>query len=166
MRLRWLVAAAALLSASLAARADTYNYSFTETQFGNTGNTTAVSFDEPAILTSPTRILAADFVSSSTTYPDSVSDVVIYPLYAEDCTGPPDSCVEVDFSGNDSAAAFFPGTNLTSVGVYTYNANGETATLTITDLSVPTSVTPEPSSIALLSTGLLGIAGVVRKRFA
>ena len=27
-------------------------------------------------------------------------------------------------------------------------------------------VTPEPSSIALLGTGLLGIAGIVRKRFA
>lgn len=31
---------------------------------------------------------------------------------------------------------------------------------------VPSSVTPEPSSIALLGTGLLGIAGVIRKRFA
>lgn len=32
--------------------------------------------------------------------------------------------------------------------------------------SAPTSVTPEPSSIALLSTGLLGIAGIARKRVA
>jgi hypothetical protein len=29
-----------------------------------------------------------------------------------------------------------------------------------------TTVTPEPSSFLLLSTGLAGIAGVVRKRFA
>ncbi len=162
MRLRWLVAAAALLSASLAARADTYNYSFTDTQFGNT---TAVSFDEPAILTSPTEIPGADFVSSSTTFPGPIFSVLIVPLFAEDCTGPPDSCIEVNSSG-PGADAFFPDTNLTSVGVYTFNANGETATLTITDLSVPTSVTPEPSSFLLLSTGLLGIAGAGRKRFA
>jgi hypothetical protein len=30
----------------------------------------------------------------------------------------------------------------------------------------PSAVTPEPSSIALLSTGVLGVAGVIRKRFA
>ena len=33
-------------------------------------------------------------------------------------------------------------------------------------VSLPASVTPEPSSIALLGTGMLGIAGVMRKRFA
>lgn len=33
-------------------------------------------------------------------------------------------------------------------------------------LGDPTSVTPEPSSIALLGTGMLGLAGVIRKRLA
>ncbi len=30
----------------------------------------------------------------------------------------------------------------------------------------PVAVTPEPSSVALLGTGILGAAGVLRKRFA
>ena len=36
----------------------------------------------------------------------------------------------------------------------------------LTTPSNPTSITPEPSSIALLGTGLLGLAGIRRMRFA
>ena len=41
----------------------------------------------------------------------------------------------------------------------------ETATYDVAFTNAATSVTPETSSIALLGTGMLGVAGVVRKRF-
>ena len=58
------------------------------------------------------------------------------------------------FTGSPGAPIFIP-------GVYSYPDDG---ILTITD-QTPT-VTPEPSSLALLGTGVLGVAGVVRRRVA
>ena len=159
MRLYSIVPAALILTATISAHADTYNYTFTETQ---PINAISVSFDEPAILTSITVVPASDFVSSSSTLPDPIFSVLIVPLYADDCTGPPESCVEVNSAGL-GAAAFFPDTNLTSVGVCSYAANGSMATLTITDLTVPSAV-PEPSTFALLCTGILGLVSVARRK--
>jgi hypothetical protein len=51
---------------------------------------------------------------------------------------------------------------LTTLGTNTA-FNGK-VTLTITDLSTTPSV-PEPSTIALLGTGILGLAGTARRKF-
>ena len=56
------------------------------------------------------------------------------------------------FTGTAGAPVFVP-------GVYTIPVDG---ILTITD-QTPT-VTPEPSSLALLGTGVLGVAGLLRRR--
>ncbi|MGI4758960.1 MAG: PEP-CTERM sorting domain-containing protein [Janthinobacterium lividum] len=53
----------------------------------------------------------------------------------------------------------------TGAYVFYYNNLQSVSTGTFTASIAPVSVTPEPSSIALLGTGLLGVAGVLRKRF-
>lgn len=56
--------------------------------------------------------------------------------------------------------------DLTSSGNTILRYARENGTPSILQVSTNASVTPEPSSIALLGTGLLGFAGVLRKRLA
>ena len=60
-------------------------------------------------------------------------------------------------------ASIAPGVDLTSLSI---TESGGDFNVDNIDVSGATSVTPEPSSIMLLGTGLLGLAGVVRRRLA
>lgn len=186
MRKTSLLVAAALLMATIAARADVMTYDFNAT-FGPTPtngtgtvtiNTTTGSVTSIDATISPMAGNSFSFDSSA-----SLSQSVL--------TEPNgDMYYAVSISeGEDSLELLFPETSLVgfSGGVLcaaSYNncpnqADGSadsgygtgsgfgvalTADLS-TSAPVNPSVTPEPSSIALLGTGLLGVAGLMRKRF-
>jgi hypothetical protein len=154
MRLRLFVALlVTVLSTSICARGDTI-YTFTIT--GVPGLPSLIGsyiFYEPSILMSETTISGANIISSGPV----VKDIVIDPL-ANVCPvitfGSDASCLQIDFaSGQTIAQGFAVPLNVT--GTYIGAAN----MLVITQNAVP-----EPSSLALIGTGLLCAVGAIRNK--
>ena len=156
LNLRTLSAAAVLFAAMIVtAHADTFSYAFSEASFLGTDAFT---------YTSPTQIL-----TTTTFTPDTCS------VFGGAC-----SYVSFTFGGVPypavleigSAVAgyegfqFFPVSFFTTIGTNTQDvsANGPYYTMTVTDIP-GTTVTPEPSTFIFLGTGILGLAGVARRKF-
>ena len=169
-----LLAASALCVFSLAAHADTLTYNLTSS-FSDGGSVTGtLTLDNATGLFTAANLVAKGFPISNGTYtsilyqgPDLINgtdlDVVDYTYGSED---------EFDFDPTN-----FVGYNAKTIGVDSFyfnsglvfdNSFSQSASLTLQQTATPpsTAVTPEPSSIALLGTGLLSVAGVLRKRFA
>ena len=158
MQTRLLVIGLFLLVLTTAARADVL-YTVTSENGPMT-----YSFTEPDILTGYTVIPGSSITSTG---------ITTQPFFAElDPTGgacsfsylsPGDVCLGLQFGGG-GAVGFFS-EPLTTLGFHaadlTYGVDG----VDIEEVTPPVA-TPEPSSIALLSTGLLGVVGSVRRRLA
>jgi len=113
------------------------------------------TFEEPSILTTTTTIRQAS-LTTITGFP--ATQIIIDPVSYSGCpdiaTPDPFGCVEANFHGIGVPVGF--DALLTSPGTYTFVDDDGTVTLSITD-------TPEPSSISLFGTGLLGLIGVARR---
>ena len=182
MRLTFFVAAAAMLSATLAARADTvYSYTGLDYTFVEGSYTTNEHVTGTFTLANPigANQMYAVVTPISFSFSDGVQTITSSTAFASTF-----QAINTDADGNitqadiileqlagvgggalafidvlDGAVGNFNDAYVPFFSEGSVNAGGTFTTL-------PASVTPEPSSFALLGTGLLGVAGVMRKRFA
>lgn len=151
MRLRLFMAAAAVLSISLAARADTIlNFNINGTSdYSNSGDENLVT--GTASINTTTGSVENFFAIAG---PDTASGVQ---SQIGNVFFPGGGGIFLFRIGSSSLVGYTGSTfNLFEIDD-TYSGN-----VTLANTSA---ITPEPSSIFLLSTGLLGIAGTIRRRF-
>jgi hypothetical protein len=158
-----LFAVAVLAASTLAAHADTFQYVVDD-------NGISATFDEASILTTETTIQSSAFVSIDNPYLSfgeaDPTLIFINPTSASGCAGASkkiNACVKIYYaSDGEIDTNYYTVGPFTSVGSYIEPLD---TSVTITEIPDAPSV-PEPSSFALLATGVCGLAGLAGRKFS
>jgi hypothetical protein len=148
---RFFAVSTLLLAAStVAAHADTFSY-----DFSYPGGPLAFTYTSPTLLG-----LNTSFVPTTcTAYGVICTDVVFKSVKFGKNTTLTIDLTALNFSASITGAS----TSFIDIGTNTYNLAGP-VTMIVTDIPDPVSPIPEPSTLALLGTGILGLAGAARRK--